>query len=266
MDEAMHSAPLAKELYQHGFDICHSFYPEWYNELIVDDGSNLEQFLPNDADTVCGAVLIANTRHVWSFFIDWYNKQSKDIENPLDVYCQETIGSILQRHGEKHGLEHSSFWSSTYSLDKLVSMQRVAMVSGFAYWDTNTQLSVHPTFGTWKSYRAVVVFQIPRGDDDQTPRNQSRCIGAVPQPPPRIPCLLTPDEQEQARLAMKRALDASDMSRLCDQLQGKGKDMDELCLPWIEMRDCVQTGKEYRFGQQQLMYHYTKDPKYLTPI
>lgn len=61
------------------------------------------------------------------------------------------------------------------------------------------------------------------------------------------------------------------MSRLCEQLQGKGTEenttsMDELCLPWIAMRDCVQTGKEYRFGHQQLMYHYTKDPKYLTTV
>lgn len=247
MDDAMKHTALSEKLNEHGFDICHSFHPQWYNDLVEKDGSNLA-LMPND-DTVCGAVLIGNTRHLWPHFMEWHRENAM-MEHPVDTYCKEVIGKIAERHAQQHNLRQDIFWSSTYSVEKLVCMQRVAKVSGFAYFDPNTFLTVHPTYGTWTSYRAVVVFY-------HTTELPNRPI--IPQSPPQIPNLLTPDEEEQAKLAMTRALGASDTSRLCEQLHGKGDDLDKVCHAWIAMRDCVHTGKEYRFGDQQLMYHYTKD-------
>jgi hypothetical protein len=37
-----------------------------------------------------------------------------------------------------------------------------------------------------------------------------------------------------------------------------------VCEAWIAMRDCIETGKaQYRYDSEQLLYHYTKDKKYL---
>jgi hypothetical protein len=38
----------------------------------------------------------------------------------------------------------------------------------------------------------------------------------------------------------------------------------ETARAWIAMRDAIETGKaKYRFSENQLLYHYTKDTKYL---
>ena len=81
--------------------------------------------------------------------------------------------------------------------------------------------------------------------------------------PSLVPCLLQPEEEKAAQAAMTRALQVSDKNKLCDQLhQGKGIS-DEVAQAWIAVRETVALGREYRFGRNQLSYHYTKDKKYL---
>ena len=239
---------LEKDLYNDGFDIFHPFHPQWYNESLKRDNL-LEQLvmLPE----VSRGFLIGNTKHLWPTFKKWYEQQSTLLQDPLDTYCRECIESCLRKHYAPSCF--SIYWSAKTHPNQLISMQRVSMESGLAYHDPTTQLVVHPMYGTWHSYRAVVILK-----DDSAPQVS---------PPRAVPCLLTPNEKERAKVAMKRALAVSNTSNLCVQLHGGGDDADNMmtvCQAWIEMRDCIERGKsEYRFDEDQLMYHYTKDIKFL---
>lgn len=239
---------LERDLYSCGFDIFHPFQPRWYNDSLERD--NLQQQQLMRLPETGRAYLIGNTKHLWPPFKAWYLLQPPSIQDPLDSYCRKFIEQCIAKHYQSSCF--TLFWSSKTQPDKLVSMQRVAMESGFAYHDPATQLVIHPVYGAWHSYRAAVVIH----------DNAVQYVA----PPPPVPCLLTQQEVEYAREAMKRALEVSDNKNLCVQLHG-GKndpDMESVCKAWIAMRDCVERGKaEYRFEEDQLMYHYTKDVKYL---
>lgn len=239
---------LEKDLYNDGFDIFHSFHPKWYNDSLKRD--NLQEQLIVLPEVGRG-ILIGNTKHLWPSFKKWYEEQPPSLQDPLDTYCRERIESSLRKYYAP--LCFSIFWSARTHPSQLVSMQRVAMESGFAYHDPTTQLVVHPTYGVWHSYRAVVILS-----EDSSPQTMP--------PPKTLPNLLTSNEEERAKEAMKRALEVSDTNNLCIQLHGGGNDsnMMAVCQAWIEMRDCIERGRsEYRFDEDQLMYHYTKDTKFL---
>lgn len=123
-------------------------------------------------------------------------------------------------------------------------MQRAAVAGALCYHDSETQLAIHPLFGAWVAFRAVVVLDAP---------------GLEGPPPDRVRCLLTDAEKEKAREAMADALRASDQANLCTQLHGeKGMETD-VRLAWARLRDCVGVGKMARYSEEQLIYHYTKD-------
>ena len=62
---------------------------------------------------------------------------------------------------------------------------------------------------------------------------------------------------------MAAALRASDTSRLCEQLHGAEGMATDVRLAWAALRDCVELGREYRYSEAQLVYHYTKDKSVL---
>lgn len=239
---------LKRDLHSYGFDIFHPFLPKWYNRSISRD--NLQKELICLPETGRG-FLIGNTKQLWPCFKEWYRRQPDSLQDPLDTYCRESIERCCSAHFDSSSF--SIYWSSKTEPDKLVSMQRVAMESGFAYHDPTTQLTIHPLYGPWNSYRAVVILHDDTITDETTP-------------PPRIPYLLTSQEEKLAKEAMKHALSVSDISNLCHQLHGgtEDPDIETVSIAWIAVRDCIETGKtEYRYDEDQLMYHYTKDLKYL---
>jgi methylmalonic aciduria homocystinuria type C protein len=236
---------LKEDLHAVGFDIFHPFDPSLYNKCIETENLPLEP-LPEAHTSM--AYLIGNTKLIWPFFRGWYMSHGTDIIDPFDTFCQKTLEPIFKRNLQ--GNQYHVYWSFESSPEKLVSMQRVASCSGFSFLDTESHLSIHPVYGTWHSFRAVVVVKT------EGPNN-------LPTPMP-VPCLLTPQEQDQAKVAMFHALEVSDKDRLCDQLHGnKGLVFEQVAAAWIELRDCVSVGKEFKFDKDQLWYHYTKDTKFL---
>ena len=139
-------------------------------------------------------------------------------------------------------------------------MQQVASVSGLCSTDPSTKLSIHPTYGAWLSFRAVVVYT------DTTSIQAGTGASPLLKQPSPMSYFLSDKEKAAAELAMQNAIYASgDESQLCKKLHG-GEDMlkDNLYQYWIALRDCVEIGKaEFRFSESQLMYHYTKDRKFL---
>ena len=161
-----------------GFDICHFFDPVWYNRRLDDEGLLDLVRLPTCSSSTTTnnstlTVLVGNTKHLWPLFLQWCRSKQQQQEeeqqlptNPLNTYCQEQIQRIVAKHftakqaciNTSNNDNNRIFWSNSLHRDTLISMQRVAAVSGLAYLDTEgTLLSVHPVFGPWLSYRAVVV-------------------------------------------------------------------------------------------------------------
>eukprot|EP00957_Ditylum_brightwellii_P043342 3285324-Ditylum_brightwellii.AAC.1 len=152
-------------------------------------------------------------------------------------------------------------------------MQRAAKVTG-QYWhdEEGTKLCVHPKFGTWKAFRAVVVFHTNNKANDT---NDS----IIPEAPPLCPCPLSEEEIQKARESMEYALKVSGYSNgyaasrgssgtddLCQYLHNSvssGSDWSKVSpsmRPWIQLRDCISVGREeYKYCDNQILYHYTKD-------
>lgn len=235
---ALAAERLSTDLSSRGLDICKSFSAQWYNEYIIAEGLQaklcaLETF--NRGSTQ--AWLIGNTRALWSPLIDWNEgkkQQGLNSANPIDEYCQEMIESAVHRSYHPDTSNSKIYW--TWEVDPLVSMQRVAEVSGLCFMDKVTHLCVHPVFGTWCSFRSVVVI------DDDCPDEQ----------PVRIACMLSQAERRASEELLNRALLAGNE----DYRQSSWR-------AWLAMRDAIQTGKDYRYGENQLAYHYTGDRRHL---
>ena len=60
-------------------------------------------------------------------------------------------------------MRHDIFWVYDARSERLVSMQRVATTAGVCYHDGETQLAIHPKFGSWLGFRACVVVDAPSG-------------------------------------------------------------------------------------------------------
>ncbi len=102
-----------------------------------------------------------------------------------------------------------------------VPLQRLAARVGLAYL-APTHLSIHATYGPWFALRAVVVLH---GDPPRTPpavMPPCRCARACPS-------------------ALERAMSSKDPES------------------WIAVRDACPVGREHRYTDDQVRYHYTKD-------
>jgi hypothetical protein len=268
------------------------------------------------------------------------------IEDPLDTYEQSAIRDVVERvcdchpKDETNTLENTSsssssdtnrmlYWSSDLTPARMVSMARIASGTGFSYLDPHTHLSVHPTFGTWHSYRAVLL--LPMEESEFEFESECECESLVPLlPRPTTPTLLpnpmSPLDRRTARDAFDVALETSTNSR--NKGKGKSKTTDlttlgekggetttattreeskeigekarselseelgrgnykkkneddgddeqdgqeassnlrkqKVATAWIALRDAISIGREtHRFDENQLWYHYTKDPRYL---
>ena len=229
------------------------------------------------------------------------------IEDPLDTYEQTAIEKVVREqfvlsdekksksnhnnNNNNNNVYYELYWSSDLEASRMVSMARVASCTGFSYLDNDTHLSIHSKYGTWHSYRAVLLLSEEEEDEDEY------CI-PTSSTEEKLPSPLSSKEAIDSKLAFDEALristaatskqaeegaandnapnddeaDVINKSRLCKEL-GEGKyendDSEEsrklkVAGAWIKLRDSVLIGRsDYRFDEDQLWYHYTKDPKYL---
>ena len=187
--------------------------------------------------------------------------------DPLDTYAKESIGKVVEETAARHFVvgdqnettpgasSYDIFWSFDTTRDRLISMQRIAAVSGLCHLDEASNMAIHPLFGPWLSFRAVILFHsgdmTNDGDGD---------LSALPAPDP-IPSLLTQEEEANARAFVQKAFDKNTPK---DDDASIRRGWVVKCL--IASRDSAALGRsreEHRFSDSQLMYHYTKDAKYL---
>ncbi len=110
--------------------------------------------------------------------------------------------------------------------DQYLPFQRLAVVAGLAALSPS-QLLIHPVYGPWFALRAVIVCAgtPPRTERVSLP---CHCAGST--------CVAT-FEHASAHPDDWRA--------------------------WLAVRDACPIGREYRYSEQQLAYHYSKDRQFL---
>lgn len=202
-----------------GLDLVQPFAAAQYNAA-VDETLHLPDF----GRAAALAVVVGNTRGIWAHFVAALRARRvlPESANPFDDYVRSAIETALSI-----GLpEHEVRWANRVG-PGMVAMQRAAAIAGLAA-TSPAYLSVHPIYGPWIGLRAVVVF------DSDAPSESP--------PPARLPC----DDCEATCVpALSAALGA----------QGDRGAWRR----WLAVRDACPVGREHRYGDDQIAYHYTKD-------
>ena len=134
-------AALSLELTVAGYDIVQPLSTAWYNDHVAQQQLPLAPLPSLGREGGALVILIGNSRYLWNAFLRWLRTQPDPlaIAEPLDTYTKATItGAVTKAAG---GAAHDIFWAAE-SGERLVSMQRVALVSGLCCHDSETQLSV----------------------------------------------------------------------------------------------------------------------------
>ena len=160
--------------------------------------------------------------------------------------------------GTNHN-KHRDNQNDTNDSPFLVSVQRVAKVSGQYWYDDDkqgTKLCVHPKFGTWMALRAVVVFHTTAphskvnddddhhhrqcddtnndytnnddaiNDNNNAPPNNSTII-RVPSAPPVCLCPVNATDIRKARAIMKHAIEMTMAASLVTDRGGDGASLEK---------------------------------------
>jgi methylmalonic aciduria homocystinuria type C protein len=213
-----------------GFDLCAALRVGDYNSL-VPSPFGLEDF--GSASNLC--IVIGNTRALWPAFLaalarDPALRAEKD---PLERYTEASIGASLARIGSQ-----SSVRFSHAKAERRVAIQRLAHAAGLAYL-SESHLSVHPLYGPWIALRAAVTFDVP-GPAPVAPELAHPCGGCAGH------CLP----------AFERAL-AAGGGELTPEAARRDWQL------WLACRDACPTGREHRYSDAQIRYHYLADRRVL---
>jgi methylmalonic aciduria homocystinuria type C protein len=216
-----------------GFDLVQPLQVGWYNELVTGT-LKLEDF--GSASHL--AIVIGNTRALWPKFLSALRREPELLAapHPLQSYTEQSISRVVSLLG----LPVSVRWSHAGG-PGLVAMQRLAQAAGLAYL-AESQLSVHSTYGPWIALRAALSCALP-GPPGPAPELCHPCAGCG----------------DRCRPAFERALRASQGPSGVTVGVLPGVTVEPSWLLWLACRDACPTGREHRYGEAQIRYHYLKD-------
>jgi cyanocobalamin reductase (cyanide-eliminating) / alkylcobalamin dealkylase len=213
-----------------GFDLVQPLQVGWYNAVVtgslrLDDFGSPEHL----------AVVIGNTRALWPKFLAALRAEPALLTgpHPLYRYTERAISQACAALPQPLRLR----WSHAGG-EGLVAMQRLAQVAGLAYL-SESQLSVHAEYGPWIGLRAAVSLALPgpAGPPPQLPHPCGSCAG-------------------QCRPAFERALAAASAAL-------SAADIEQNWALWLACRDACPTGRDHRYDDAQIRYHYLKNRQQL---
>jgi methylmalonic aciduria homocystinuria type C protein len=225
---------LRKQLSPWGLDLLQAFDVTRYNRAVAKTASLPS--LPSFGREAALAFLVGNTRALWDPFLHAYqtNLDLRNSPDPLDAYviqaldpCLDILAPLLPESCAAPVLCYGHRWR-----EAPLDMQRLAEVSGLAEISPG-RLAVHPVHGPWIGLRAVLILDHPPPPPEEPPRPCQDC---------EAPCLP----------AFEAAVRAGPASQLGPDNIGKHWRL------WLRPREVCPVGRENRYGEAQIEYHYTK--------
>lgn len=225
------AARIASACTPAGLELVQPFQLGWYNAAV-----DPAYHLPDFGSPRALGILIGNTRTLWpalraALAADASLRATRDV---VDRYTSTRVLAALQPLAQR--------WKVRFPYERpprRVAMQRLCHVSGLAHL-SRSFLNVHPVYGPWIALRAAVVI-----DAEGPP-------GPAPDPP--SPC---PD---CAHACLPRFEDAA------AALRARGLDkpgLGETWPLWLAVRDACPIGREHRYSDEQIAYHYRLDRRAL---
>jgi hypothetical protein len=163
-------------------------------------------------------IIIGNTRNFWNPFMKEYELNLKDSLNPVDEYTENVIKNLVKL--KFSNVKHFVKFSHDVENGEIISMQKACHVSGLAFNEENIGLCIHPIYGPWFALRAVIVFDL------DAPLDPVEIIKEFPG---------SELDLKNMKLEMKKAIKNGN---------------------WLNVRNVCQLGKEFKYSQEQIDYHY----------
>lgn len=217
---------LGIELLPFGLDLISSCRAEDYNSAVSSE-YRVRDFGKKDALLV----LVSNTKAIWEPFLSAFRSERELFESahPLDRYVTNAVQKALEKTNVPylayHGYEPPP---------RRVAMQALAECTGLAF-RAPSQLSIHPVYGPWIAFRTAIVFDVERKE-------------AKPPPAPACPACA-----ETCAPALQKAL-----SLVRDRVVTRA-DVEADWKIWLSVRDACPVGREHRYSDAQIRYHYAGD-------
>jgi len=221
------SARVATAAAHVGFDLAQPFNVAHYNQG-APDAARLDG-LGRDAFGGALGVLLGNTRRLWPAFVDAYTHDPAlaVAEQPLDSYVVTRITRIL---ADATSVVTRAVFSHV-TVPSAFPIQRLAQQVGLAALSPS-HLVIHPRHGPWLALRAVAVVDV-RGPEAPPVPVARPCDGCS------APCV---GALERALVVSGEPLSSAAIARNS--------------AAWIAVRDACPVGRDSRYGEAQLAYHY----------
>lgn len=264
---------LKQALYNHGFDIYHEFCVQKYNKLVV---KNNDKLLPlptyNKQETL--GLLIGNTKYLWPIFIKELKEinpqKYKHMKHPLNEYTKisienicnnifsinktynnnkslQIINDLINNFDNKIEYEIRYYWEIEKS--KLISFQKLCDISNLAFLDKQSYLCIHEKYGPWFALRCVIILNM---NYNEKILNSNININNS--------YLLSKNEKEKVKKQWNIIKE-----KLFDNKNSNVNDIPSWKY-WLELRNCYDIGKEYKYNDNQILYHYTTNLNVLQEI
>jgi len=194
-------------------------------------------------------LLIGNSRLLWERFLSHLESDPalKDTKHPLDQYSEQSIKDELSSF--LGGSWEGAYLGFAHQLEPCaLPMQRLAAHSGLAHL-APCGLAIHATYGPWMALRAVVF--LAKGS---TPVGLTQPSSSNPAPAPCDSCA------QPCMNAFKRAsgLAQHRPPRVPETSSSAPPQLSHRSRLWLEVRNCCPVGREQRYGDNQITYHYDK--------
>jgi hypothetical protein len=168
------------------------------------------------------ALFVCNTKSFWNKFTE---NQCMETTNPLEEKVEKDTCNIFSSK------DIHVFFSHKKYRNEYIPFQSIAHTIGLAYFEPISHMSIHPIYGPWFSMRAIVVFK------NMVVNSEKLYKSTAP--------LLKPP-----------GLDGKNLEEILFLLYNKKSDWND----WLSLRDSLSKmvgADNFRFSEEQILYHYT---------
>lgn len=199
-------------------------------------------------------LLVSNNKLIWNEFLSSYDPSTS--RDPFDEFITKSLSKMLNRWLDDQSISQcklSVFYSHKVYENHFIPFQQIADDCSHAKFHKNSYLSIHEQFGPWIGLRGLVEFdlgigcKVPIGVHIQ--KGKEKPIRSLDE-------VLKGLDEDLIAKKLQKALESGDQW-----------DPVERSNDWVKLRDSISSSNpnwtKWRYSQDQLEYHYTKNRKIL---